>query len=99
MNKTTNEELTEKSYIQVCIEHQTPVYCWLANGVRLAGTIYAQDSDAVFLKSLEAQSTSEGMLAFKMQITSIVPISARTMTRSGTHHLHAIPRHSIDIGD
>jgi len=81
----TNYGLTENSFLQSRVDDQRPIFCWLANGIRLVGVLEAHDTEAVFIRCLESKNTQGTMMVMKQQITSIVTIAAANMYRSHKH--------------
>jgi len=81
----TNYALNESSFLQSRVDDQRPIFCWLANGIRLVGVLEAHDSEAIFIKCLESKNTQGTMMVMKQQITSIVTIAAPSMYRSHEH--------------
>lgn len=72
-----NKAITEDGFLADRLADHRPVHCWLANGVKLQGTILGFDAEAIFMKPHGANSDSDAMMVFKMQIASIAPVSAK----------------------
>lgn len=73
--KTTT--MTEDNFLAARLADHRPVDCWLANGVKLQGTILGFDTEVIFMKPQGANSPSDAMMIFKLQIASIAPASAK----------------------
>lgn len=71
------EKLTEDAFLQAHIVKQTPIYCWLSSGTRLEGTLHACDTEAIFMMPLGAENEADLMMVMKIQISSLMPISAK----------------------
>jgi sRNA-binding regulator protein Hfq len=78
----TNYALNENSYLQNLVDDHRPIFCWLANGIRLVGFLEAHDTEAIFIRCLESKNTRDTMMVMKQQITSIVTIAAASLYRS-----------------
>lgn len=64
--------MTEDTYFQKLITSGESVSCFLANGIRLQGSIRSHHGEAIFIEP-HANSRGELMLIFKLQISSIMP--------------------------
>jgi hypothetical protein len=78
----TNYGLSEHSYLQSRVDDQMPIFCWLANGIRLVGILQAHDTEAIFIRTLECKDSQGTMMVRKRQITSIVTIAAAKIYRN-----------------
>jgi sRNA-binding regulator protein Hfq len=81
----TNYALNEHSYLQSRVDDQMPIYCWLANGIRLVGVLQAHDNEAIFIRCLECKDSQGTMLVMKQQIASIVMMAAANTYRTQEH--------------
>lgn len=66
--------LTEETYLQNLVDNGESVSCFLANGIRLQGSIRSHHGEAIFLEP-PANSRGGLILIFKLQISSIMPTS------------------------
>ena len=71
----TTYTLNENSFLQSRVDDQMPIFCWLASGIRLVGTLQAHDVEAIFIKPLEPRPNQGIMMIFKQQISSIMTTS------------------------
>lgn len=71
-----NKMMTEDGFLAARVADRRPVHCWLANGVKLHGTVLGFDTETIFMKPHGVKvSDSDAMMVFKMQIASIAPAS------------------------
>jgi RNA chaperone Hfq len=84
--------MTEDEFLNARIMDKKPIYCFLANGVRLQGTIYENDFDVIFIKPLESEDDAGLIMTFKQQISSIMPISARYVSQGLPHDVNGVLR-------
>jgi sRNA-binding regulator protein Hfq len=47
--------MTEDTYLNARILDQMPIFCWLSNGIRIQGVIEANDLEAIFVRSTDAE--------------------------------------------
>ena len=88
-----DKKMTEDEFLQARIIDQAPVFCFLANGVRIQGTIVANDLHALFIKPPEAEDAADVLLVMKQQISTITPISSRWYVgRNPLHNGSGVPR-------
>jgi sRNA-binding regulator protein Hfq len=89
----SDKKMTEDEFLQTRIMDQEPVFCFLANGVRIQGTIVANDLHALFIKPPEAEDAADVLLVMKQQISTITPISSRWyVDRNPLHNGNGSPR-------
>ena len=69
--------MNEDTFLHARIMDQKPVFCFLANGVRIQGTILANDLHAIFIKPPEAEDSADVLMVMKQQISTVTPISSR----------------------
>jgi sRNA-binding regulator protein Hfq len=81
----TNYALNEHSYLQSRVDDQMPIFCWLANGIRLVGVLQAHDNDAIFIMGLECKDCKGTIMVMKQQIASITTMAAAKMYRGHEH--------------
>lgn len=73
--------MTEDGFLAARVAEGHPVYCWLASGVKLEGTILAFDADTISMRPHASNGDEDVMLIFKMQIASIVPAPKKRNSR------------------
>jgi sRNA-binding regulator protein Hfq len=89
----SDKKMTEVEFLQARITDQEPVFCFLANGVRIQGTIVANDLHALFIKPPEAEDAADVLMVMKQQISTITPISSRWYVgRNPLQNGNGVPR-------
>jgi RNA chaperone Hfq len=80
--------MTEDAFLNARILDQRPIFCWLSNGIRIQGIIQSNDLEAIFVRSTESEHAAGLMMIFKRQISSIMPISTRRVSRNPLNHVN-----------
>jgi sRNA-binding regulator protein Hfq len=68
-----NKTMTEDEFLSALVADCHPVYCWLASGIKLEGTILGFDSEAIFMRPHTANDDLDAMMIFNAGFRAMDP--------------------------
>lgn len=91
-----NRQIAEDSFLQARVADRRPTYCWLGCGTRLQGIIVSFDEEAIFMRPTGGEDDADLMMIYKVQIASMMPVSAMNAGRARSQYLRAPAARAVE---